>query len=288
MCKGVKNYKYNTVIELGSWFGKSTCFLLKNMKKKTNLYCFDKFQNVANSTYSFDSKSLIDSFYFTTPRFETFCRNISPFISKNKECFTIKYDVNKFIKILNNSFIIPDIIFIDAIKKKDILLKILNQIFENYKFVIVVGDDYVFESVKETVQNFIYKNNSIQFYITSESYLLTYQPINQNKIREFIDNNYSFDKKNEMYLYELILSKLSNNDSFPIISILQSNKIDINKIIEHDNTLYNYIIISIYQQDKTKLLYLKEYIDKNYKPQKIKNILGLDYEDYIKEKNLLY
>jgi hypothetical protein len=284
----LKNYNYETIVELGSWYGKSTSFILQNMNKNTKLYCYDKFQNIANSEYSYNEKSPIDNFYFTTPRYETFCKNISPYITANKKCFTIKYDVNQFIKILNKEMIIPNIIFIDAIKKKKLLLKILYDIFKQYKFVIVIGDDYVFDSVKEALHEFIDNNSKLNYYINKESYLITFNSININSISEYVDSRYLPPKNTEDYIYEYILYKLNNNDSYQIITILKHNNIDINKILFNGNTLYTFIIILIYQDNKKSLIPLKNFIDKNYKIYKINNILGLNYEDYIKHSNLFY
>jgi hypothetical protein len=284
----LKNFNYHTIIELGSWFGKSTSFILENMKNDTKLYCFDKFQNVANSTYSYNEKSPMDNFYFTTPRYETFCKNIASYIKPNKKCFTIKYDVNQFIKILNNKFIIPNIIFIDAIKKKSALLKILSDIFNQYKDIIVIGDDYVFDSVKEAVHQFIDINSKLNYYVNNVSYLLTFNTINVNDIFNYVDKNYLPDKNTNEYIYQYILYKLQNHDSYLIISLLKNNKIDINKIIFNGNTLYTYIVALIYQENIEKLIPLKKYIDKNYKINKINNVLGLNYEDYIKYSNLFY
>lgn len=113
----LRTYNYSTIVELGSWYGKSTCFILENMKDGTNLYCFDKFQNIANSPYDFSEKTPIDNFYFQTPRYETFYKNVSKYVTSKKKCHTIKYDVRHFMKVLHHKIISPNIIFIDAIKK---------------------------------------------------------------------------------------------------------------------------------------------------------------------------
>ena len=117
------------------------------MKNNTQLYCFDKFQNIASSPYDFNEKSPIDNFYFTTPRYETFCKNVSKYLSNEKKCYTIKYDVNNFVKIMKYRKVIPDIVFIDAIKNSEKLYKMINNLFLNYKNIIIVGDDYIFNSV---------------------------------------------------------------------------------------------------------------------------------------------
>ena len=284
----LKKHNYHIIVELGSWFGKSTSFILQNMKNDTNLYCFDKFQNVANSDYNYNKISIMDKFYFTTPRYETFCKNISPYINARKKCFTIKYDVNQFIKILTHKSIVPDIIFIDAIKKKHVLFKILYEIFNLYKDVIVIGDDYVFDSVKEAVHQFIDNHSKLNYYINNESYLLTFNSININDMINYIDKNYLPSKHTKKYIYEYILYKIKNNDSYQIITILKNNNINVNEIMNNGNTLYTIIVILIYQEHNKNFIPLKKYIDKNYKVEKINNALGLNYEDYIKYPNLFH
>ena len=117
---------------------------------------------------------------------------------------------------------------------------------------------------------------------------MTFNTINVNDIFNYVDKNYLPDKNTNEYIYQYILYKLQNHDSYLIISLLKNNKIDINKIIFNGNTLYTYIVALIYQENIEKLIPLKKYIDKNYKINKINNVLGLNYEDYIKYSNLFY
>jgi hypothetical protein len=77
------------------------------------------------------------------------------------------------------------------------------------------------------------------------------------------------------------MTKLQNNDSYQIISILKYNEIDVNKLLFNNNTLYTYIVFLIYQEKRTKLLPLKKYIDSKYKVKKINNVLDLNYTHYI-------
>lgn len=104
----VLNYNNKIIVELGSWLGKSTCIIIKNMSNNSCLYCFDRFSNVATSKYDFSKYNKIDNFYFSTPRYETFVRNIRDYIDNDKKVYTIKYDVNYSIKKLTENNIVPD------------------------------------------------------------------------------------------------------------------------------------------------------------------------------------
>ena len=282
----LKHFDYNVIIELGSWFGMSTSFILQNMKNDTNLYCFDKFQNIANTSYEYENENPMDKFYFTTPRYETFCKNVSPYLTEKKRCYTIKYDVNDFMIVLNHYFIIPNIIFIDAIKNKYKLIKILTEIFKNYPEIVVIGDDHVFPSVKEAVKEFIDKFPKISYYLTDDSYLMTFKKLNTKDITNFISKEYYLPKTDKLYLYRMILYKLHSTNVNEIINIFRNNKIDVNKKLYNGNTLYTCIVAEIYLQKRKELIPLKEYIDKNYKIKKIDNVLGLNYTDYMKYNNL--
>ncbi len=283
----LKKFEYKKIVELGSWFGRSTSFIVDNMKKGSMLYCFDKFQNVANTGYQYDKESPMDNFYFTTPRYETFCKNVSEHLSDDKKVYTIKYDVNQFIKILSVNFILPDIIFIDAIKKKESLVHVLSEIFRSYPHATVIGDDYVFDSVKNAIYQYTYNNKKINLYETSNAYLLTNKTISKSDIDDFIKKNYFPPKHSNQYVYDKIQYYLALEQPDEVIKLLQNNKVDVNKKLENDNTIYTSIVYSIYQSKKTNLIPVQKYVEENYKVKKVDNVLGLDYKDYMEHNDLM-
>ncbi len=71
-----------------------------------------------------------------------------------------------------------------------------------------------------------------------------------------------------------------------MIKLLQNNKVDVNKKLENDNTIYTSLIYSIYQSKKTNLIPVQKYIEENYKVKKVDNELGLDYKDYMEHNDL--
>jgi hypothetical protein len=148
--------KLINIVELGSWLGSSTCEIIESAKE-CNVYCFDHFQNVALTDYKFEKKEPLDKFWLTVPRYETFCKNISPYLTPNKKVYSVKYDVFKSISVLRYHYIMPHIVFIDAIKNKDKLLKFLQDIFQYAPNTIIVGDDYIIKSVQEAVAIFMKK-----------------------------------------------------------------------------------------------------------------------------------
>ena len=284
----LKNYKYKTIIELGSWLGKSSSCIVKNMKNYSTLYCFDKFQNITKTPYHFTKKDKLDLFYLRTPRFETFCRNVSPFITENKTVYTIKYDVNRaFEKIIKPLSIHFDIVFIDAIKNKSLLIIFIEKcLFYNPK-VVIVGDDYVFNSVKEAISLIQKKYSDINLFITEDSYILTYLELNKLNIQRFIKKNYFPPKSDPFHYYDIVIYFLEKQKYNEIIDILKKNDtIDINKKIPNfnDNTLYNLFVFHE-NNNKTKMKELMHFLRKNYKPRKIENVLGLDYSYYVKNNN---
>lgn len=279
----LQNNDYKNVIELGSWLGCSTKCILNNMKSATALYCFDKFQNVLSSP--FETKyvngaiSKLDQFYLNTPRFETFCKNISECIG-DKHCYPIKHDVNDFITILSKLFVTPNIIFIDAVKNTDRLVIMLTKIFKYNKRAIVVGDDYVFDSVRKAVGIFK-KTSKITVYEFESCYVMSY--IKQPNINKFIKSNYF----NSDYMY--VKHAIDHGNSNKAIAELKTRNVDINEPLGryNQNTLYTLAIIGIYQEGFKSLIPLRKYMEANYKCEAVPNVLGLTYLDYAVSANVL-
>ncbi len=282
------NYQYGVVVELGSWFGKSTGFILQKMRKGSKLYCFDKFQNIVLSPYKMDPPAKIDQFYLTTPRYETFCKNISPYL-RDKKCYTVKHDVNDFLTITSANFVTPDVVFIDAVKNTDKLVRMVNAIFRCNRKAIIVGDDYVFDTVKKAV-NILVKNKKLNNFITDDCFIMTFLPLDEHRLNALIQRKYFSPETHELYPYEAAYYHLTHKEYDKVIEVMKGHKFDINRAIKdwNYNTFYNYVIIQeLNETSKSGIRKLREYIKKNYQPRPVANILGLDYRDYV-NKDVFY
>lgn len=265
------------VVELGSWLGQSALVILKAMKKG-NLYCFDHFQNVAATDYNFKEPHPLDQFWLTVPRYETFCANIAPllkpFSKESLRAFTIKYDVLKSISVMRFNFITPEVVFIDAIKSTSRLLTYLEDLFRFNPSVTVVGDDYVFDSVKVAVAKFT-KSRKLSLFTTDDAYVLSSAPL--PGIKKYIESEII---KNPVVHAVNCLHKRDHE-----MCIRMLNKIDINKRLPlfSDNTFYTLVIIQVVTQKSQSASIVKNYILQNIDPapKKLANSLFVTWQDYV-------
>lgn len=291
----IHQFNPKVILELGAWLGKSDYFI-KNLNNNIELYSVDKFQNVLTTPYNSNEYNPIDKFYFNVIRYETFCKNLSKY---SKNLYTIKYNIDNIIDLLKKfpSFHI-DIIFIDAIKNKNKLIKFINNIFKLYPNIIIVGDDYVFDSVKDAIKTFQndyfieYNNTS---YVISKQKLINY---NQVKIKN------ELNKKKNIYIQNISLNKdfmnynnLNIEDKYLVLFYLITKKkydsllnfiyiypkIDLNKPIQKIpsyNSIYHLLAINIRNNDlNAKNTF--DILSKIQKPLLINNILHLTYKDYL-------
>ncbi len=220
----------------------------------------------------------MDAFYFTSPRYETFCRNVSPFLRNKKKCVAMKHDVNDFIPVMKQQFVIPDIVFIDAVKKTDRLIALLEAIFRFNHEAIVVGDDYVFESVRAAVSRFKQRYPTIQLFTTKPCYLMTYRKIDMGLTAYLRD---SIPEAPVDRFYRCLESADQECSDY-------IDKIDINKPQprHNGNTPYTQLVIAVRYDKKKQLEPLMLQLKERAKP--IKNVLGLTWVDYMKYPDLLY
>ena len=280
------------IVELGSWLGLSTCVILKEIKSGV-LYCFDHFQNIALTDYEFNKPHPLDKFWMTVPRYETFCRNISPYLSKDKQVYTVKYDVRKSISVMKYNFITPHMVFIDAIKSRDALVNFLQNLFIFAPKTVVLGDDYIFQSVRDAVSKFMRGKNNYYLFTTNDCYILGQNTVMHNYgfITQDILNN-----KATKYIEQCIannpmlgvIDNLYKHKYTEVCQMLKNDKIDINKPIDefNNNTFYTLVIIEIYSQGKNNADVVRKYILNHIDshPKKIKNALFLTWQNYINDK----
>ena len=300
--------KSAVIIELGSWLGASTIELLKKSKENSSVYCFDKFQNIMLSDYTFNKKHPLDKFWFTTPRYEVFCRNIKNYM-KNKKVYTIKDDVNTSIELLKKHKIYPDIVFIDAIKHTNALCAYIKKLYVYNSNVIVIGDDYVFDSVKNAVKILV-KELNVHCLYTNDCYIM-YSKINHstsytinhstsytiNHSTSYTINPTDLNIDLEQYInkkiksnYVIYLVDLLFKKEYTTITSLIKQKIpNINAPIYEfcNNTFYTLIIIEIYSKKINEAQLVLNELNQlmaanNIKARPIKNALGLTYKDYMR------
>jgi predicted O-methyltransferase YrrM len=143
----IQYYKPRIVFELGVWYGQSAVGIFQSAKHKIEYYGFDFFTPTATNP-EYVSMSHADKMFIPHPRLESAVSNLAPF-SKKHDIYFVFDDVMK-----SPAFgVIPDLVFIDAIKKGSELKKIIRQFQKLNPDVIIVCDDYEFETVKEALKD---------------------------------------------------------------------------------------------------------------------------------------
>lgn len=277
---GITKYKPTNILELGSWMGKSTCYMRKLID--ANFYCFDKFQNVCLSPYLIKSYNPINKFYFTCQRLETFSKNIMNIKNRDNNVYAIRKDAYKSLEFMHKYGINVDMIFIDFIKSQYKLYTFLCDCIRYFPNTIIVGDDYVFDTVKQGVAKFIMRNQKIKIGLLDESYIVSKNLRDYHLVKnEFLkyknikkDINQGIIKNtNDKYKY--VYNLLKENKFFESLNYIKENKIDLNKIIGNKTLYHDIAKISKYDKEIFTLF-------ENYqKPEKINDELLLTYEDYL-------
>lgn len=264
--------KYNpkSVLELGSWLGKSAHYM-KTLKPDIKLYCFDKFQNVCLTPYSYNHPTPIDHFYFNFLRYETFWANLNEF--------------NDVYMISDNAFKAPmmfksdeiDMIYIDFIKSEKKLMDFLEELFKKFPNTVIVGDDFVFDQVKVA-----FKKELTQYQkyvgILDESYIISPRPLD----KEYYDG---FEKKKVSKYVEV--AKLIEKGKFPLaIRMVKKAGLKMNENrndLSLSNTLYHEFVIGAKKELKGKeeVKSILEMLYDYEKPKLVKNVLLLTYKDYL-------
>jgi hypothetical protein len=293
--KGYKNSKaakHLVIVELGSWLGSSTCEMLTSINAGS-LYCFDRFQNIALTDYDFKESDPLDLFWRTVPRYETFCRNIAPYLSSNKKVYTITYDVLNSVNVLKSNGIMPDIVFIDAIKSRNKLLQYLSALFLYAPSVIVIGDDYVFPTVKDAIREFMQRNMNYAIFTTDDCYILAKdEAFKKYGIRDQTDlvdqaSKFIAEQIDADYIKKIVFNLFAKKYDI-VCDLLKNHDIDINIPLSefNNNTFYTLVIIEIYSKlvkdAESVQKFILDEIDQH--PEKIKNSLFLTWQDYIDHK----
>jgi len=148
----IQYYKPKTVVELGVWFGKSTVGLFQASPHKLNYYGFDFFSPTATNPDHVTGTPL-DKLFLKHFRLESAVANVAPYSKKHNIHFLL-HDVLKSNEVLKKLDVIPDLLFIDAIKNTNELQDTIDKYLKLNPNIVIVGDDYVFDSVKRAVKKY--------------------------------------------------------------------------------------------------------------------------------------
>lgn len=282
----IQKYNPKNILELGTWFGKSTRHI-KKYAPDANLYCFDKFQNIAKSPYTSNKFNPLDKFYFSLPRFET----VYNILSEYKNCYLVQYNAYDAIKLMKKWNIEIDMIFIDFIKSKHKLIKFLEEINKEYPDAIIVGDDIVFETVKQALYNFISVHQRFigilpESYIISSKKLIDYSIILDNSNKYYKNKKLKEKGENKQYIHIHVIYLFNKARFKEAFEIVTKYKLDMNKRYENiirNGTLYHVLCKALYQaihNEKDKMNKFQMFA-KYQKPKDLEDDFLLTYKDYL-------
>ena len=193
----LQHYRPHCVVELGTWYGKSSRFILSHLAQlsygdhcERTLFCVDKFKNNAIYSNLHDEIEPEDKMFFNFLRYESFVSSVEDLSLQNTniEQFcsvcAMKMDIHESISVLHQLGIPVDMVFIDAEKKSKPLVQLVLKIRKLFPKAVIVGDDLVFESVQIAITRL--EAQGIQAYKRKESYLIA--PFNSGVSRPNADS----------------------------------------------------------------------------------------------------
>ncbi len=277
------------ILELGAWLGLSTRIFSNYSSFETTIYSIDRYDN--NAIYDVSQNFMKPSEkLYNHLRYETFCSNLSSFNNEkltskdltsryffdeqehkskdfNSNKFVLmKMDIYEGIEVIYKNGIKPDLILIDFEKKKDKLLGVLKKLKQYFPNCIIVGDDYVFPSVREAVRlsklNFTYTMN--EAYIISNN-----QHIHKSIIENIKKNKKIYETTKEQNKALKDSSEGILND--PFLKIRDQSSYNINYFSRYNRDLAIGIIEKIYKTRDLKSLSF---------PTPLHNPISLTFFDY--------
>ena len=280
------NYKINTTAELGAYYGSSTIYIAKkNINSK--LYSFDMFRNVLLSDYVVSKKEPIEINYFWKYiKFNSFHKNLEDY----PNIYSVKLNGYKSIKWLYNNKIKVDFIYIDFCKKDNRLIKFVDEIFNYYPNVIIIGDDvhHLNFSLKYFEKKYNFKNLISCYVCSYKTKLINTDILLKNIYNEKykVDNTnidelkkYNDDYKIN-YVIKIINAKNGIKYILNTIKILNINPNNLSFFILQGGNIFHHIAC-IMNNDINYYRELFKELDKIYKNNNIKNNYNLTPNDIL-------
>lgn len=199
----IQAFKPKNILELGSWYGLSAS-LIQNYAPNAVLYAVDHFKNNAIYTHSMSKLSALDKMFFNHLRYETFHANLEENSIGN--VIMMKMDAYEAVRFLKSHNVTIDMVFIDCEKKTKPLQKLIHTLRSFFPGVIIVGDDYVFRSVRAAIAKFS-NSERLQPVLSDEAYAILTEP----KKRDILDD-----------AFRAVRTDLQSSDNGSLLKQIQS------------------------------------------------------------------
>ena len=149
----IEKHNPTTIVELGSWYGKSAQFIAKSMGKNARLYCLDMWDNqFIKDMWESRGKNYKTEVPFIDkhPLFPTFVVNLW---DERHHLTPVVGDTNVGLKLLSHNDVTPDLIYVDADHEYESVAKDLLYIHQTFPNAVVCGDDWYWPEVKRALQD---------------------------------------------------------------------------------------------------------------------------------------
>ncbi len=202
----IQHYMPRTVVEFGVWYGKSAVGILQSAPHKLTYIGVDWFTPAATSPKHI-TQTPLDKLFLAHPRLETAVSNVAPYSKKHDVYFMIERLENAF-SLLKEKSIVPDLLFIDAIKSGDELMKVIRTYLEYAPAIVIVGDDRSARDVQRVVN--VYKKSSLN-------------------VREYGENGYILTSRE---IPDVLPPPVSTFESYPTLHLTHEEKSRIPKSLQ--------------------------------------------------------
>ena len=146
--EGILTAKMTLIVELGSWLGSSTRFILDHAENAV-VIAVDHWKGDADITHSEDL-SKIPTLY------ETFITNCWQY---RKRLIPVKNTTLNGLQEVFDCGLIPDLVYVDASHDYDSVTKDLEKTYKLFPSTIITGDDWESPVVSKAAKDFVNRHN---------------------------------------------------------------------------------------------------------------------------------